>query len=65
MHEKNKLTSNGPNLCGKKVRTHQDKVQYFNNKFIMMISKANGESINWVAIMYSQLVKELIRWEKC
>jgi hypothetical protein len=32
----------------------------------MMISKANHEeSINWAAIMYSQLVKELIRWEKC
>jgi len=25
----------------------------------------HGESINWDAIMYSQLVKELIRWEKC
>jgi len=32
----------------------------------MMISIVNhGESINWAAIMYSQLVKELIRWEKC
>jgi len=42
------------------------KVQYFNNKFAMMISKADhGESINWVAIMYFQLVKELIKWEKC
>ncbi len=31
-----------------------------------MISKANhSESINWDAIMYSQLVKELIKWEKC
>jgi hypothetical protein len=44
----------------------KNKVQYFNNKSAMMISKANhGESINWVAIMYSQLVKELIKWEKC
>jgi hypothetical protein len=24
-----------------------------------------GESINWTIIMYSQLVKELIRWDKC
>ncbi len=32
----------------------------------MIISIANhGESINWAAIMYFQLVKELIRWEKC
>jgi len=39
---------------------------YFSNKFAMMISIVNhGESINWAAIMYSQLVKELIRWEKC
>jgi hypothetical protein len=30
-----------------------------------MISKANhGKSINWAIIMYFQLVKELIRWEK-
>jgi hypothetical protein len=37
----------------------KDKVQYFSNKFAMMISKANhGEFVNWVAIMYSQLVKE-------
>jgi hypothetical protein len=44
----------------------KNKVHYFNNKSAMMISKANnGESINWVAIMYSQLVKELIKWEKC
>ncbi len=43
----------------------KDKVQYFNKKIAMMISKANhGESINWVAIMYFQLVKELIKWEK-
>jgi len=39
-------------------------VQYFSNKFAMMISKVDhGESINWVAIMYFQLVKEFIRWE--
>jgi hypothetical protein len=32
----------------------------------MMISKVDhGESINWDVIMYSQLVKELIRWDKC
>jgi hypothetical protein len=32
----------------------------------MMISKVDrGESINWAIIMYYQLVKELIRWEKC
>jgi sulfur transfer protein SufE len=32
----------------------------------MMVSKADrGESINQVVIMYSQLVKELIKWEKC
>jgi hypothetical protein len=31
-----------------------------------MISKIDhGKSINWVVIMYSQLVKEMIRWEKC
>ncbi len=24
-----------------------------------------GKSFNWVVIMYSQLVKELIRWDKC
>jgi hypothetical protein len=31
-----------------------------------MISKVDDEEfVNWVAIMYSQLVKELIKWEKC
>jgi hypothetical protein len=41
-------------------------VQYFNNMSVMMISKANHwEFINWVAIMYFQLVKILIKWEKC
>jgi hypothetical protein len=31
-----------------------------------MISKLDhGKFVIWVAIMYSQLVKELIRWEKC
>jgi len=31
-----------------------------------MISRVeHGEFINWAAIMYSQVVKELIRWEKC
>ncbi len=44
----------------------KDKVQYFSNKSIMMISKADhGEFVNWAAIMYSQLVNELIEWEKC
>jgi hypothetical protein len=32
---------------------------------MMVYKKNHGESINWAAIMYSQLVKELIRWEKC
>ncbi len=42
------------------------KVQYFNYKSAMMIFRVDhGESINWVAIMYSQLIKELIKWEKC
>ncbi len=32
----------------------------------MMISRANhGDSNNWAAIMYFQLVKKLIKWEKC
>ncbi len=31
----------------------------------MMISKANhGESIDWATLMYSRLVKALIKWEK-
>ncbi len=31
-----------------------------------MISKAELEEfVNWVVIMYFQLFKELIRWEKC
>jgi hypothetical protein len=25
----------------------------------------NGEFVNWAAIMYFQLVKKFIRWEKC
>jgi hypothetical protein len=38
----------------------------FSNKSAMMISKANhGEFVNWVAIMYFQFVKKLIRWGKC
>jgi hypothetical protein len=45
---------------------HKDKVQYFNNKSAMMISKADhGKSINWATITYFQSVKELIRCEKC
>jgi hypothetical protein len=44
---------------------HIDKVQYFSNKFAMMIFRAHhGEFVNWVAIMYSQLVKEFFKWEK-
>jgi hypothetical protein len=32
----------------------------------MMIFKADhGEYANWAIIMYYQLVKELIKWEKC
>ncbi len=32
----------------------------------MMIFRVDhGEFLNWAAIMYSQLVKELIRWDKC
>jgi hypothetical protein len=44
----------------------KDKVQYFSNKCAMMIFKADhGECVNWATIMYFQLVKELIRWDKC
>jgi hypothetical protein len=32
----------------------------------MMISRADhGKFGNWAIIMYSQLIKELIRWDKC
>ncbi len=32
----------------------------------MMISKVDhGKFVNWAVIMYSQLVKNLIKWEKC
>jgi hypothetical protein len=42
----------------------KDKVQYF-SKSSMMISRVDyGEFVNWAAIMFSQLVKELIKWEK-
>jgi hypothetical protein len=45
---------------------YKDKVQYFHNKHVMMISKTNnGKFINWATIMYFQLIKELIKWEKC
>ncbi len=45
---------------------HKYKVQYFCNKFAMMISKVDhGKYVNWVIIMYYQLVKELIKWGKC
>ncbi len=31
-----------------------------------MISKANHRKfVNWVTIMFFQLVKEMIKWEKC
>jgi predicted nucleotidyltransferase len=44
----------------------KDKVQYFSNKSTMMISKVDhGKFVNWIIIMYFQLVKELIKWEKC
>ncbi len=44
----------------------KDKMQYFSNKFAMMISRIDHEKfVNWVAIMYFQIVKELIRWFKC
>jgi hypothetical protein len=44
----------------------KDKVKYFNNKSAMMISITyNGKFVSWVAIMYSQFVKVLIRWDKC
>jgi hypothetical protein len=44
----------------------KDKVQYFSNKSTMMISRLDhGEFVNWVIIMYFQLVKKLIKWEKC
>ncbi len=44
----------------------RDKVQYFSNKFAMMISRINhGEFVDWATIMYFQLVKELIKWAKC
>jgi hypothetical protein len=44
----------------------KDKVQYFSNKSTMMISRLDhGKFVNWVIIMYFQLVNELIKWEKC
>jgi hypothetical protein len=44
----------------------KDKVQYFSNKSAMMIFRVDhGEFVNWDVIMFFQLVKELIRWEKC
>ncbi len=44
----------------------EDKVQYFSNKSIMMIFRADrGKFVNQATIMYAQLVKELIRWENC
>jgi hypothetical protein len=44
----------------------KNKVEYFSNKFTMTISKVDqGKYANWVAIMYFQLVKYLIKWEKC
>ncbi len=44
----------------------KDKVQYFRNKFATMTFKADYEEfINQATIMYFQLVKKLIKWEKC
>jgi len=44
----------------------KDKMQHFNNKSSMMILRVDhGKFVNWATIMYPQLVKELIRWEKC
>ncbi len=32
----------------------------------MMISRVvHGKFVNWATIMYLQLVKKLIRWDKC
>ncbi len=43
-----------------------DKVQYFSNKSAMMIFRAyHGQFINQAVIMYFQLVKEFIGWDKC
>jgi len=37
---------------------------YFNNKSTRMISTTHhGEFVDWATITYSQLVKELIKWE--
>jgi Holliday junction resolvase RusA-like endonuclease len=56
----NRIATNFPIIYQK------NKVQYFSNKFAMMISKAfRGKSINKAIIMYFQLVKELIRWGEC
>jgi hypothetical protein len=31
-----------------------------------MISKTDhGKFVNWATIVFSQLVKEMIKWEKC
>jgi hypothetical protein len=32
---------------------------------MMIFRTDHGKFINWVAIMYFQLVKELIRWDMC
>jgi len=42
------------------------KVQYYSNKSTMMIFRVDhGKFVDWATIMYFQLVKELIKWEKC
>jgi hypothetical protein len=42
------------------------KVQNFSNNSTKMISRADHEKyVESAAIMYSQLVKELVKWEKC
>jgi hypothetical protein len=55
----NRIVANFP------IIYQQYNVQYFNNKLTMMVFKiGHGKSISWVAIMYFQLVKELIKWGK-
>jgi hypothetical protein len=52
----NKIVANLPIIYQK------DKVQYFSNKFAMMISRPDhGVFVYWNVILYFQLVKELIK----
>jgi hypothetical protein len=42
------------------------KVQNFSNNSTMMISRADHEKyVESTTIMHFQLVKELVKWEKC